>query len=116
MHQESTWISKSQKQWKLLIGIVYTNALTYIVLRYYVTLLMFPLKCRHCKEIILPTMMEVDGSTQGTINQQMFYNRKKLREIIHLRYSDVKTNVAYRLIEQYTVPFYCYISHVLLLD
>jgi hypothetical protein len=39
-------------------------------------------------------MMEVDRSTQGTINQQMFYNRKTLREIIDLRYNDVKTNVS----------------------
>lgn len=46
---------------------------------------------RHCTEDVFPTMMEVDVSTKGTIEEQMFYNRKSLREIIELRYSDVKT-------------------------
>ena len=40
-----------------------------------------------------PTMIEVDASTQGTVEQQMFYNRKTLREITELRFSDVKTKV-----------------------
>jgi hypothetical protein len=71
-----------------------TSALIYKVFGGYVCLFIFSLKCRYCEETIFPAMMEVDRSTQGTINQQMFYNRKTLREIIDLRYNDVKTNVS----------------------
>ncbi|KAM0851234.1 hypothetical protein ACQ4PT_052565 [Festuca glaucescens] len=43
---------------------------------------------RHCIVDTFPTMIEVDASMQGTVEQQMFYNRKTLREITELRYSD----------------------------
>ncbi|KAM0931379.1 hypothetical protein ACQ4PT_000408 [Festuca glaucescens] len=43
---------------------------------------------RHCTVDTFPTMIEVDASMQGTVEQQMFYNRKTLREITELRYSD----------------------------
>ncbi|XP_052137445.1 replication protein A 70 kDa DNA-binding subunit A-like [Oryza glaberrima] len=45
---------------------------------------------RHNAEKVLPTMIEVDASTQGTIEEQMFYNRKTLKEITELRYSNIQ--------------------------
>ena len=39
-------------------------------------------------------MIGIDESTQGTIEEQMLYNRKTLREIIELRYADVKRKVS----------------------
>jgi hypothetical protein len=36
---------------------------------------------RHCTVDAFPTMIEPDASMQGTVEQQMFYNRKTLREI-----------------------------------
>ena len=39
-------------------------------------------------------MLEVDESYKGTIDEQMFYNRKSLKEIIELRYSDVNKKVS----------------------
>ncbi|EEC72335.1 hypothetical protein OsI_05544 [Oryza sativa Indica Group] len=44
----------------------------------------------HNAEKVLPTMIEVDASTQGTIEEQMFYNRKTLKEITELRYSNIQ--------------------------
>nr|BBF89965.1 hypothetical protein [Oryza rufipogon] len=48
---------------------------------------------RHNAEKVLPTMIEVDASTQGTIEEQMFYNRKTLKEITELRYSNIQQKV-----------------------
>jgi hypothetical protein len=56
--------------------------------------MILPLNHRHCTVDTFPTMIEVDASMQGTVEQQMFYNRKTLREITELRYSDVKTKVS----------------------
>jgi hypothetical protein len=55
---------------------------------------MLPLNYRHCIVDSFPTMIEVDASMQGTVEQQMFYNRKTIREITELHYSDVKTKVS----------------------
>jgi hypothetical protein len=60
--------------------------------------MMLPLNHRHCTVDTFPTMIEVDASMQGTVEQQMFYNRKTLREITELRYSDVKTKVSSNLL------------------
>ncbi|KAM0899936.1 hypothetical protein ACQ4PT_020974 [Festuca glaucescens] len=45
---------------------------------------------RHCERDVFPTMLEVDESNKGTIEEQMFYNRKSLKEIIELRSGDIK--------------------------
>ena len=66
----------------------------YTLFSYQCILFMLSQKYRHCREDVFPTMMEVDVSTKGTIEEQMFYNRKSVREIIQLRYSDVKTKVS----------------------
>ena len=49
---------------------------------------------RHCESDVIPTMVGIDESTQGMIEEQMFYNKKTLREIIELRYVDVKRKVS----------------------
>ena len=48
---------------------------------------------RHCERDVFPTMLEVDESNKGTIEEQMFYNRKTLKEIMELRYTDLKKKV-----------------------
>ncbi len=37
--------------------------------------------------------MEVDKSTQGTMEEQMFYNRKTLQEITNMGHDDTKSQV-----------------------
>ena len=74
-------------------GMLYNNAIMYVfevtslcahVVTYY----------RYCERDVIPTMIGIDESTQGTIEEQMLYNRKTLREIIELRYADVKRKVS----------------------
>ncbi|EEC82987.1 hypothetical protein OsI_28022 [Oryza sativa Indica Group] len=46
---------------------------------------------RHSDEQNLPKLMEVDKSTQGTLEEQMFYNRKTLQEITNMGHDDTKS-------------------------
>ena len=39
---------------------------------------------RHYESDVIPTMIGIDESTQGTIEEQMFYNRKTLNGTIKL--------------------------------
>lgn len=48
---------------------------------------------RHSDEQSLPKLMEVDKSTQGTLEEQMFYNRKTLQEITNMGHDDTKSQV-----------------------
>jgi hypothetical protein len=68
---------------KLLIPVLNLKVHLFMVQTYY----------RHCVRDIFPTMLEFDESRKGTIEEQMFYNRKSLKEIIELRYCDVKKKV-----------------------
>ncbi|KAF0910071.1 hypothetical protein E2562_001307, partial [Oryza meyeriana var. granulata] len=43
---------------------------------------------RHSSEETVPKMVEVDKSAQGTIEEQMFYNRKTLRDITEMRHGN----------------------------
>ncbi|XP_044318423.1 uncharacterized protein [Triticum aestivum] len=45
---------------------------------------------RYFERDVIPTMIGINESTQGAIEEQMLYNIKTLREIIELRYADVK--------------------------
>ena len=36
----------------------------------------------------VPKLMEVDKSTQGTLDDQMFYNKRILQQIIHMRHEN----------------------------
>ncbi|KAF0894098.1 hypothetical protein E2562_033974 [Oryza meyeriana var. granulata] len=43
---------------------------------------------KHSSEETVPKMVEVDKSTQGIIEEQMFYNRKTLRDITEMRHGN----------------------------
>ena len=75
---------------------IYKNAISYKCFEVTILIICFILYTyyRHCERYVLPTMLEVDESYKGTIDEQMFYNRKSLKEIIELRYSDVNKKVS----------------------
>ena len=41
----------------------------------------------------VPKLMEVDKSTQGTLEDQMFYNRRTLQEITQMRHENPTNQV-----------------------
>ena len=41
----------------------------------------------------VPKLMEVDKSTQGTLEDQMFFNRKTLQEITQMRHENPTNQV-----------------------
>ena len=48
---------------------------------------------RQFSEETIPKMMEVDKSTQGTREEQMFYNRKTLKDITEMRHGNPGSQV-----------------------
>jgi len=53
-------------------------------------------------EEIVPKLMDVDKSTKGTIQEQMFYNRRTLQDITQMRHDNPTDQV------QYTIHIYDY--------
>lgn len=53
----------------------------------------FHIFCSVPYEENVPKLMEVDKSTQGTLEDQMFYNRKTLEEITQMRHDNPTSQV-----------------------
>jgi len=48
-------------------------------------------------EEIVPKLMDVDKSTKGTIQEQMFYNRRTLQDITQMRHDNPTDQVQYTI-------------------
>jgi hypothetical protein len=83
---------------QILLNILKIQVYLFILQTYY----------RHSERDVLPTMLEVDESNKGTIEEQVFYNRKSLKEITELRYGDIKKKgLPLTLIIKYIYLFQC---------
>jgi hypothetical protein len=66
---------------------------------------------KHSGEENVPMIIDIFRSMQGSIEEQMFHNRRTLHEIIELKKDNIHNEVTYIF---YFFPFAVFISYILL--